>query len=688
MAAVDVRPDAALSVLPGIGPARAERLARLGLATLDDLVRLAPRRLESHHGLVSVAEARAHVGDEVAVLVTLGPFRFFRQGGRRSVLSLRASQAEEEGEGQDETIELYWFSQPWMREKLRELQRAGEAVLAAGKVVQTKKGPAIVAPRLLTNAERTDASGEPKLVPVYPSAEGLGQELLRGWIRAARERLGTLEEPLPPEVFAVLEEHGLPTLDDAIRALHEPRSLDEHRAARRRLALDGLLALEASLAASRGALGAAPVVALTAEERDGLLRDLPFEPTGAQRRVIDEILEDLRGPGPMRRLLQGDVGSGKTFVGLAAALAVARAGGQVALLAPTELLAEQHRMGLEASRLGEALAPVLLTGSTERRKRAKRLQALASGRARLAIGTHALFGDDVVFRRLDLVVIDEQQRFGVSQRRRLFERRRGAHALLMTATPIPRTLALALYSDLRLSQLDEKPPGRVPIQTHVLSNARRARVEREIARRVAEGERAFWVCPRIGEQDDEVSAAEATRARLSRSPMAAAGVELVHGRMPAEERFRALERFRAGEVHTLVATTVIEVGVDVPEASLMVVEGCERFGLAQLHQLRGRVGRGSVPSTCFFLADADALERLQVLADEADGFSIAEADLAQRGMGDWAGARQSGFNQEGLADPAVSSELVLLARRLVREHPEAIAVASEAAIDRALDRWV
>jgi ATP-dependent DNA helicase RecG len=371
------------------------------------------------------------------------------------------------------------------------------------------------------------------------------------------------------------------------------------------------------------------------------------------------------------------VGSGKTLIGLHAALAVCLKGGQAALLAPTEILAEQHYLGLRAGLERAGLRTGLLTGSLPRDEQREARRALESGSIQVAVGTHALFAEGVRFARLDLAIIDEQQRFGVAQKRALLEKGRDVHLLLMTATPIPRTLALSLYGDLEQSVLDESPPGRGGVRTKVVSSSKRGRLLRFLAERLQEEERVFWVCPRIGastdeardenddENESEVGAAEHAFAGLRRS-FDAFGVELVHGGVPSEERARRIGRFRTGEARLLVGTSVLEVGVDVPEATVMVIEGAERFGLAQLHQLRGRVGRGAKPAWCFLLGEAAGLERMRLLEATCDGFAIAEEDLRRRGMGDLAGLRQAGVNVEGLSDPFVDLELVRHARRLVR----------------------
>ncbi|MEM7308218.1 MAG: ATP-dependent DNA helicase RecG [Planctomycetota bacterium] len=648
--------------LPGVGPARAERLARIGATCVRELLLLQPRRLARRGACVSAAEACAAVGAEVSVRGFVRGVRFHRTGGRRSLVR---AQLEKGGA----SIDALFFNQPWQRERMRELQDGGEEVELYGKVVATKSGPALASPRIGTSESPLPAPGSFECF--YPATDGLAQGFLRTTIgHAVREHADDLDETLSADELAGL---GLPALPDAVRELHAPTAEEAFLAARRRVALEPILALQARLAdrRERRVEGRARAVAVAPGAESELFADFPFEPTGAQRASLAEILGDLARTVPMRRLLQGDVGAGKTAVGVAACLHAARAGGQCAFLAPTELLAEQHFAGLAPMLERAGVRAVLVTGSIAARHRKAALAALASGEAQLAIGTHALFSDDVRFASLDLAVIDEQQRFGVAQRRALLSKGEDVHMLLMTATPIPRTLALTLYGDLELTLLSERPPGRGGVTTRVVPPDELGRVLRFLGDRLDGGERAFWVAPRIEADDDDPEAAEQTVPAaeqafesLSKS-FGAHGVELVHGRLAGEERAARVERFRRGDSRLLVGTTVIEVGVDVPEATVLVVDGAERFGLAQLHQLRGRIGRGSADSTCLLIARGEARERCAVLEETDDGFRIAEEDLAQRGMGDLAGLRQSGESFEGLSDPEADVELLLFAGRAV-----------------------
>ena len=646
-----------LSTLPGVGPAREERLARLGLTSVRDLLLLVPRGLVRQGGRATVAQAARRSGEECSLRGSLSAPRIFRQG-RRSTVSADLA----DGTG---TLRVLFFNQPWILERLRALAAEGSEVELYGRIGAGKGGPALLAPKLVPVERPLPPPGT--ILPVYPATEGVSQAFLRELARRATDaHADRVDDPLPA---GALESAGLPTLARAVRELHRPPSEEAFLAARRRLALERLVGAQARLLEAREArrAGRARAVRLDQAEYERLVASLPFKPTRGQRDVMAEVRADLALPRPMRRLLHGDVGAGKTLVALLAIAAAVRAGGQAALLAPTEILAEQHFRAL-APWLAEAgIEAVLLTGSRAAGERRASERALGSGSALLAIGTHALLSERSRFRRLDLVVIDEQQRFGVEAKRSLVAKGEDVHLLLLSATPIPRTLALTLYGDLDLSRLEEKPHGRGRLETRFVPTARKAAMLRFLDERMATGERVFWVCPRIEEKDDEIRASEAAHEELSRSRLSTHGLELVHGRVPADERALRIERFRRGEARLLVGTSIVEVGLDVPEATVMVIEGAERFGLAQLHQLRGRVGRGPRPSWCFLFAAATARERLAILVETTDGFRIAEEDLRRRGMGELAGLRQAGRDVEGLLDPEADLELVLLARRLLRD---------------------
>jgi len=456
-----------------------------------------------------------------------------------------------------------------------------------------------------------------------------------------------------------------------LETLHRPAdeaALAARPAARDRLAYDELLAHQVALALARETRrkGKGRPTAGDGRLRRAALDALPYAPTGAQARAAEEVAADMAAETRMNRLLQGDVGSGKTLVALLALLVAVEAGGQGAFMAPTEILARQHLAGLAPLLAPLGLEPVLLTGRDKGRERAAKLEAVASGAAPIVIGTHALFSEDVAFRDLRLVIVDEQHRFGVRQRLKLSSKGLRPDVLVMTATPIPRSLALAHFGDMDLSVLDEKPPGRQPVETALVSTARHDEVVARLGRALAEGRRAYWVCPFVEESDEGEAASAEERARVLRQALPGVTVAMVHGRLAPAEKDAAMADFAAGRAQVLVATTVIEVGVDVPEATIMVIEGAERFGLAQLHQLRGRVGRGGGASTCLLMYDTPLTEagraRLTVMRETEDGFRIAEEDLRLRGMGDLLGARQSGLPEFGIADAERDVELMAAAR--------------------------
>lgn len=647
--------DAPLTTLSGVGPARAEAFARVELESLRDLLLLLPRGLEDTGESCDVVSARSRVGERVVVSASIARRRFSRFG-RRSLLRLELE--DDSGGG----LEVVFHNQPWQRHGFEK----GDQVTFSGCVTHTRRGPALVTPRF---AEGRDAIAAGQLTSIYPTPKGVGQVLLRSLIaRAFETARGELVERLAEEERARL---GLPELERAVEALHRPPDLEGFARARRRVLLERLLPLEAAvLARGRAGKKRGPARRVLPEggRRARFEAALGFVLTGGQRRVLDELDADLAAGAPMRRLLQGDVGAGKTVLGLYAAWAVAHSGGQVAFMAPTELLAEQHASGLAplTERLG--LRCAVLTGSTRAAERKRITAALRGAELDLVFGTHVLFSRDVGFQDLALAVIDEQQRFGVTQRRRLQEKGEAAHLFLMTATPIPRTLAHTIYGDLDVSVLREKPPGRGRVRTRWLRPKDRKRLPAFLAERLEAGEQLYWVSPLVGE-DGERGATRALE-RLGRTPLARFGLELVHGRLASEERARRLERFRRGESRVLVATTVIEVGVDVPAATVLVVQDAERLGLAQLHQLRGRVGRGAAESYCLLHGKPTARERFELLESTSDGFEIAEADLRQRGMGELTGTRQAGELGGLLSELEGDLDLLAAARELLAARPD------------------
>jgi ATP-dependent DNA helicase RecG len=639
-----------LTALAGVGPLRARKLEALGLRSVHDLLCTPPRRLDTSPALVPIATAKSELGLVRRIRGKVASFRFSRFG-RRTLVRV----AIEDASG---SVDALFFNQPWLRERFRR----GDEVELIGRAV-TASGTALVVLKL--GSEQSPLPREDALEPIYPSTEGVTQEWLRGLIeRALAEHGQRVSERLDRERLRACD---LPELPQAIREVHAPSSPANFERARRRIALEPLVALQASLLARRRerASGRALVAQIGEREQRELLARFPFALTHGQLRAIEDLRADLARAAPMRRLLQGDVGSGKTALGVYACMLIAAAGGQAAFLAPTELLAEQHRRGMLALLERAGLRSALLVGALGARERRQILAGLAAGEIDLVFGTHALLEPDVRFRRLALAVIDEQHRFGVAQRERVFDKGPDVHGLLMTATPIPRSLALTIYGDLDVSVLRERPPGRQPIVTRWLREPKE--LAHELGARLERGELVYWVVPRIDGEDEDALGAEQRYERLRTQTLARHGLELVHGRMPSAERNARLARFHSGEARLLVATTVIEVGVDEPRATAIVIEAAERLGLAQLHQLRGRVGRGTNASSCYLLGKQSAGERFEVLERTNDGFAIAEEDLRRRGMGDLVGARQAGDNREGLANDESDLELILLARELAAQ---------------------
>jgi len=676
--------DTPLSVLAGVGPALREKLAARGLSTLQDLWLHLPREYEDRTALTAIRDLRPGVAAQVE-----GRVEAVERGFRyRPMLRVALSDA---GRG---TLVLRFFH---FRAQQVAQFAVGARVRAYGTPRPGQLGLEIVHPsyRVLDDGEH--ALGE-ALDPVYPAVEGVGPASLRKLVLQALQRLPD-EAALELLPQAWLRELGLPSLREAILTLHTPPRDADLAAlqsglhpAQRRLALEELLAHQLSLRRQRLALQAEGTRALRGDEKlvTRLRKSLPFALTKAQARVYAQLREDLRQPRPMLRLVQGDVGSGKTVVAAMAALLAVADGRQAALMAPTELLAEQHLNNLRAWLEPLGLRVCWLAGKVTGKARAKALEEVASGAAQVVVGTHALMQEGVDFHDLALAIVDEQHRFGVHQRLALRDKGRGSvpHQLVMTATPIPRTLAMSAYADLDVSAIDELPPGRTPVTTIALSAERRSELVERIRNACAEGRQAYWVCTIIDESDEVVAQAAQSTFEALQAALPGVRVGLVHGRQKAAEKQATMRAFKAGELGLLVATTVIEVGVDVPNASLMVIENAERLGLAQLHQLRGRVGRGSAASSCVLLYQPPlsmmARERLDTLRQTSDGFAIAEKDLQLRGPGELLGTRQTGLASFRMADLARDADLLPrvhgLADRLLREQPDIA--------DRIIERWV
>ena len=640
-----------LTSLDGVGPKLAGLFEKIGVLRPADLLLHAPHGVIDRRARPSVRGAAE--GEVVTVEVEIGAHHPPRGGGKAYRIEARDA---------EESFLLVFFNPKgdWLQRKAP----IGSRRIVSGRVEIFDGVRTLPHPDHLLAPE--EAASLPPFEPVYPATQGLGQRIIARAAASALARAPDLPEWIEP---SLLSRRGWPGWRAAAATLHAPEgaaALAAEAPARARLAYDELLSHQLTLALARARMkrgkGRASV-------GDGRLRAkvaeaLPFPLTGAQARAIAEIEADLAAPERMNRLLQGDVGAGKTVVALMAMLIAIEAGGQAALMAPTEVLARQHRRGLQALAEAAGVRLMLLTGRDKGEGRDAKLAALAGGDVDVVIGTHALFSKDVAFRDLRLAVVDEQHRFGVRQRMDLAAKGRGADVLVMTATPIPRTLALAGYGDMDVSALDEKPPGRQPVETRLVSLSRVSEVVERLRLALDAGARAFWVCPLVEESEDsDLTAAEARFAELRRA--LGRRVTLVHGQMGSADKDRAMEDFKTGRAQLLVATTVIEVGVDVPEATIIVIEGAESFGLAQLHQLRGRVGRGAAASTCLLLYGAlgdIAKARLQALRDTEDGFRIAEEDLRIRGPGDLLGAQQSGAPRFRLADMERQLELMRAAQ--------------------------
>jgi len=676
-----------LTALPGVGPKRAEALAHRGMRTVSDLLLQLPARYDDRRSLQSVAELA--VGQRASFVATVLLCDYVPSRGRRGRLARVFQAVVGDGTG---TVSLKWFRGG---EAIRGIVRKGSTLQVTGEVGRYRFSKQLVHPEIEVLEEGDGvASGDPvraatrRIVPDYTAPEGLHPRALRRLVSTAVLEYADLTEGYLP--LSMVRERKLPEVAQALRAIHLPEvDADvEALAARRtpaheRLILEELYLLEAGLALRRAAHSAEPgmpfaAVAAKAARLEAAIAALPFALTGAQRRVWQEIREDLGRPHPMNRLLQGDVGSGKTAIAFLAGLAAARSGLQTALMAPTELLAEQHERTLrrlQGTRNGPlALRMVLLTASVPRSEASLRRSALAAGEIDLIVGTHALLQEDLGFARLGLAIIDEQHRFGVLQRAALAHRGVGGvspHVLVMTATPIPRTLALTLYGDLDLSVLDELPPGRAPVTTEILRKGENTRVTEAIRAAAARGEQTYVVYPLVEESEKSDLRAATESARKIAAAFSDLRVDLVHGRVDPVARAEAMARFERGETQVLVSTTVIEVGVDIPNATLMVVEHAERFGLAQLHQLRGRVGRGTRPGRCILIARGETEEseaRLRAMVETSDGFAIADADLRIRGPGEFLGTRQHGRLPDlRIADLLRDARLIAVAREAALE---------------------
>ncbi len=650
--------------LKGVGPLRAEQLDRLGVHTIEDLLYHRPHRYEDRSHIATIATlvpGQKQTTQGVVVAVS---------ERRHGTYQFQAALSDETG-----VLHAVWFGQRYLRQVIRR----GARVIVFGKVERLGKLHMTVEDFELLTGDEDDTLHTARIVPLHPATEGLSPRMLRAIVHQALEHyLDTVVEILPTELR---DRHGFLGIREAIRSLHFPTYRGEEEAGRRRLAFDELLILQLGLLLRKRTVAAVEKgihYDLGGARLDRFNASLPFVLTGAQRRAIDEIAADLSRRAPMNRLLQGDVGSGKTVVAAAGLWLCVGGGYQGALMAPTEILAEQHHLTFRRLLGPLGVKVALIVGGSGKREREGFRDALKSGAVDLAIGTHALLEEGIRFQRLGLVVIDEQHKFGVTQRSTLRDKGLSPDVLVMTATPIPRTLALTLYGDLDVSILDELPPGRGSVKTYIRGPEKRSEVYAWVRQQVREGHQAYIVCPLIEESEKlQVEAAVALADRLRQQVFREETTGLLHGRLPAEEKDAIMDRFRRGAIQVLFATSVIEVGIDIPQATIMIIEDADRFGLAQLHQLRGRIGRGSQGSYCVLLTSLQseaARGRMEVMAQTRDGFVIAQRDLELRGPGELFGVRQHGLPDLRVADPIGDLPLLELGRqeaqRILSEDPE------------------
>ena len=645
-----------ITTVKGVGEKRAALFQKLGVTTVGELLRLYPRTYEDWSCTVSIQSAP--VGEVSAIRATVvQPPR--EQRIRKGMLLHKVLVTD----GETDMV-LTFFNNKYIPGLLLE----GETYVFRGKVMGTLLRREMSSPEFLP-AERAR-----ELLPVYPQTEGLTSRQIAQAVHNALAMLPEdVRDPLPD---ALRQRYSLCHLRFALQNIHCPPDDDALGVARRRLIFEELLVLQLGLLRLKSREKAANPLRLQKDYTEEFTHLLPFTLTGAQRRAIGEAMGDMMGDAPMNRLVQGDVGSGKTAVAAALCYSVVKNGCQAALMAPTEILATQHWESLSRMLAGTGVRVGLLTGSVPAAKRRSLLAELAAGEIDLLVGTHALFTGDVTFRQLALVITDEQHRFGVAQRTALAEKGDHAHMLVMSATPIPRTLALMIYGDLDISILDELPPGRQPIASYRIDSSKRQRAYGYIRKHIEAGRQGYIICPRVEEGDDDMASVTQYAENLKNNVFPDLSVGVLHGKMKPKEKESVMSRFAAGEIDILVSTTVVEVGVDVPNAVIMLIENAERYGLSQLHQLRGRIGRGKYPSTCIFLSDAkgeEAEERLKVMCSTSDGFKIADEDLRLRGPGDFFGARQHGLPQLHIAsmvnDMDTLKEAQGCARDLLREDP-------------------
>ena len=657
-------PDTPVRYLKGVGPKTAERFEKLGILTLSDLLCHYPRRYLDFSKPYSIAEAPSDTECVVKAEVFAKPGGRILPGGRRM---------ERITAGDDvSSLEVTWFNNPYAVQKLE----LGQEYYFQGIVTGGMLRRQMVNPQVRTDAQVASSPFE----AVYPQTEGLTSSAIAKCVRQLLPHVELLPDPLPP---GMLKKYRLLPKADAVRAIHCPASEEEAFAARRRLIYEELLVLQLGIGRMKNHGAASTGAPMQKADASPFWDALPFSPTGAQRRAVEEILTDMAGETSMNRLLQGDVGSGKTLVAAAAIWACIRAGYQAALLAPTEILASQHAENLNRLLSPFGMRVALLTGGMKAAPRRTTLAAIRDDEADLIVGTHAILSEGVDFARLGLAVVDEQHRFGVRQRGLLAEKAANPHLLVMSATPIPRTLGLLMYGDLDISILDELPPGRKPVKTRCITGKKRADLYGFLDREIGAGRQVYIVCPAIEDAGGSgLNAVKSYYEDIAKALLPDRRVGLMHGRLKPKEKAEVMEDFKAGRLDALVSTTVIEVGVDVPNATVMVIENAERYGLSALHQLRGRVGRGAAESWCFLVSDnasESVQKRLRFLCSTSDGFAVAQYDLETRGPGDFFGSRQHGLPTLQVADlmndtrtlhAAQSEAAALLAADPLLERPE------------------
>ena len=657
-------PDTPVRYLKGVGPKTAERFEKLGILTLSDLLCHYPRRYLDFSRPYSIAEAPADTECVVKAEVFAKPGGRILPGGRRM---------ERITAGDDvSSLEITWFNNPYAAQKLE----LGQEYYFQGIVTGGMLRRQMVNPQVRTDAQVKSSPFE----AVYPQTEGLTSSAIAKCVRQLLPHAELLPDPLPSEM---LKKYRLLSKADAVRAIHCPATEEEAFAARRRLIYEELLVLQLGIGRMKNHGAASTGAPMKKADSSPFWESLPFSPTGAQRRAVEEILTDMSGETSMNRLLQGDVGSGKTLVAAAAIWACIRAGYQAALLAPTEILASQHAENLNRLLSPFGMRVALLTGGMKAAARRTTLAAIRDDEADLIVGTHAILSEGVEFARLGLAVVDEQHRFGVRQRGLLAEKAANPHLLVMSATPIPRTLGLLMYGDLDISILDELPPGRKPVKTRCITGKKRADLYGFLDREIDSGRQVYIVCPAIEDAGGSgLNAVKSYYEDIAKAYLPDRRVGLMHGKLKPKEKAEVMDDFKSGRLDALVSTTVIEVGVDVPNATVMVIENAERYGLSALHQLRGRVGRGAAESWCFLVSDnasESVQKRLKFLCSTSDGFAVAQYDLETRGPGDFFGSRQHGLPTLQIADlmndtrtlhAAQSEAVALLAEDPLLQRPE------------------